>query len=42
MIAKTVYKEEEPIKSGAPFAFVSLAQLAGGNFRDEEECGKTK
>ena len=25
LIAKTVYKEEEPIKTGAPISFVSLA-----------------
>ena len=33
LIAKTVYKEEEPIKTGAPISFVSLAQMAGGRFR---------
>ena len=42
LIAKTVYKEEEPIKTGAPIAFVSLAQMAGGRFKNEEACGKTK
>ena len=31
LIAKSVYREEETIKSGgAPFAFISIAQLAGG------------
>jgi len=42
LIAKTVYKEEEPIKTGAPISFVSLAQMAGGRFKNEEVCGKSK
>lgn len=42
LIAKTTYKEEEPIKTGAPIPFLSLASLAGGRFLKEEACGKTK
>ena len=30
LIAKSAYKEDEPVKTGAPIAFVSLAQMAGG------------
>ena len=42
LIAKSVYKEEEPVKTGAPIAFLSLAQLAGGHFRHEEACGMSR
>ena len=41
LIAKTVHKDE-PIKTGAPIAFVSIAQMAGGRYRAEEACGKPK
>ena len=42
LIAKSVYKEEEPVKTGAPIAFLSLAQMAGGHFRQEELCGVSR
>ena len=42
LIAKTVYKEEEPVKTGAPIAFLSLARMVGGRFKNEEACGKSK
>ena len=42
LIARSAYKQQEPVKTGAPIPFVSLAQLAGGRFRKEEACGKTK
>ncbi len=42
LIAKTTYKEEEPVKTGAPIPFVSLAQMAGGRYKTEELCGKKR
>ena len=42
LIAKRTYKEKEPVLTGAPIPFLSLASLAGGRFPKEEACGKTK
>ena len=42
LIAKSTYQEKEPILTGAPIPFLSLASLAGGHFPKEEICGKTK
>jgi len=42
LIAKSAFKDDEPIKTGAPIAFVSLAHLVGGRYKAEEKCGKTR
>jgi len=42
LIAKRTYQEKEPVLTGAPIPFLSLASLAGGRFPKEEVCGKTK
>lgn len=42
LIAKTVYIAEEPVKTGAPIAFVNLEKLNGGKYRESENLGRPK
>ena len=42
LIAKTVYIPEEPVKTGAPIAFVNLDKFGGGKYKESESLGKTK
>jgi len=42
LIAKTVYIPEEPVKTGAPIAFVNLDKFQGCKFKESERLGKPK
>ena len=42
LISKTVFHEEEPIKTGAPIAFVQVEKLNGGKCKLEEAISKPK
>ena len=42
LISKTVFHEEEPIKTGAPIAFVQVEKLSGGKQKPEEAISKPK